>query len=99
MTMQDDQCLRRAERRLAALVAETCVKIQSRTKGMRIILNAGEYAGREAIIDGVTLDAKSGGWLFCCWVLRADGSGLLNTDSYHIRADFTLKKKEADNDG
>lgn len=90
-----------AEGRLAKLVAETRANIQARTKGKEVTMTAGRYKGRHAIIDGVILSDRCE-WLFCCWILRADGSGLLDTGgdsrSYHAESDFALKK-EANNDG
>lgn len=92
----------KAERRLATLVQETRQKIQSRTKGMKVKMLGGKYAGREALVDGVRLDEMNGQWMFCCWILRADGSGLLDTDgesrAYHNWMDFAPIVPEVAND-
>lgn len=54
---------------------------RERVVGTKVKILSGKYAGREAIIDGVTFDVHRAKWLFCCMVLRADGSGeILNTD-------------------
>jgi hypothetical protein len=65
-----------------------------RTKGVTVKLLSGKYQGRLAKIDGVMFDERDNRWLFCCMVLRSDGSGKpLNTDiesrAYRCAEEFT----------
>jgi hypothetical protein len=86
------------ERRVAALVEETRQIMQKRTKGARVVMLKGKYAGRSALVDGVILHTSKAEWVFCCWILRADGSGLLDSDgdsrSYHAASDFREEETE-----
>lgn len=78
-------------RRAAETIAKMAADLQHRHKGRRVRMLEGKYAGRVAEIDGVTLDVTRGEWLFCCYVLRTNGSRL-NTDGasrqYHPTVSF-----------
>ena len=59
----------------------------------RCRLLTGKYAGRECSIEGVIPDAEEG-FLYLCYVQRADGRGALNTDgesrAYRPAREFEL---------
>lgn len=70
-----------ADRALMAQFATAHKALADRNTGRMVTVLVGKYAGRKAKITGVTVDLEKGEWLFCCMVLRANGSGYLNSDA------------------
>lgn len=91
MTTELPQLVNHDDRDVLKLVEARRVIIAERAEGRAVTLNTGKYEGRTARIEGVMSDGLD--WLFLCMVLRADGSGPLNTDpesrSYRTTQQFT----------
>lgn len=69
------------------------MKLCRQFTGLIVTMTIGKYSGRKARIGGILI--QDGHILFCCLVLRADGSGkVLNSDmdsrSFHKRDYFEL---------
>lgn len=66
------------------------------SKDRSVRLLTGHFKGREGVCTGVTIDEQHSGrglqLLYCIYVLRADGTGILNTipasRSYRPQEDF-----------
>lgn len=54
-------------------------ELEKHWKGRIVILRKGKYAGRECSVEG--LSHQWGEILFCCYVIRKDGTGFLNSDN------------------
>lgn len=69
-----------ADRALIAQLATARKALADRNIGRLVTILVGKYEGRKAKITGVSTDLEKGEWLFCCKVIRADGTGYLNSD-------------------
>lgn len=69
------------DRETAAIMRDLLQASKQRNRGRRVKILVGKYAGREALIDGISFNVETGFWLFLCMVQKLDGTGHLNSDA------------------